>query len=95
MLTPYTDARGITRYEETDIQRVIASKAPRGGRLPGEVSALAFSMFQDGANLVEVVIACARSPREIRQLHTEWLALREADPKAPLPKAARLAKEEE
>jgi DNA-binding XRE family transcriptional regulator len=95
LLRPFTDAHGVTRYEETDIQRVIASKVPRGGRVPGEVAALAFSMFEDGASVVAIVIACARSPRDVRQLHAEWLALREADVKAPLPKAARIGKEEE
>lgn len=85
-LPPYTDHNGRTRYAVTDVERV-AAKRTRGGRSPGDVAALAFRLFEEGESLPRVVIECARGPREIRALHAEWLAMRDADVRAPIPPA--------
>lgn len=72
-LTPHTDARGVTRYNEAEILRLAAKR--RGPGREGEIAALAFRMFEDGETLSAVVIAVARTPAQVVKLHEDWKKL--------------------
>lgn len=69
-LTPHSDARGITRYNETEVLRVAAKR--RGPGREGEIAALAFQMFEEGGTMAAVVIATARTPAQVIKLYQDW-----------------------
>lgn len=81
-LEPFTDARGVTRYRVSELLRFAAKRERK--RDLGAIAAYAFQLFRAGKRLDEVVIELSRTPEQVRELHSEWLKMKDADPNVPV-----------
>ena len=71
-LRPTRDASGTWRYDPADVIRAAAKRGVRGLHTAGDVAAEAFTMFEQGGELRDVVKALRITPAEARRLYQDW-----------------------
>ncbi len=79
-LHPVRDERGVHRYLRSEVERLIRVRAASadkrvtrvGAKLPGEVVARVFELFDEGWTLPQIVRETKLPPEAIRALHVEY-----------------------
>jgi hypothetical protein len=79
-LHPVRDERGVHRYLRSEVERLIRVRAASpdkrvtrvGARLPGEIVARVFELFDEGWTLPQIVRETRLPPEAIRALHVEY-----------------------
>jgi len=83
-LNPTRSSEGAYEYDRTEVHRLLALRAKEGKRRSrpsskgeykdreGRKAAIAFSMFEDGASLRDVVIALAVVPSAVKHWWRDW-----------------------
>lgn len=79
-LKPIVGERGVRYFEETEIQTVLVrvrrTRMPNDERADGALAAAAFTLFRNGADVVDVVKQLREVPEKIEQLFGQWKRLR-------------------
>jgi hypothetical protein len=79
-LKPIVGERGVRYFEETEIQTVLVrvrrTRMPDDERADGVLSAAAFTLFRNGADVVAVVEELREAPEKIERLFEDWKRLR-------------------
>ncbi len=79
-LHPIRDARGVHRYARSEVERLVrvresstdARMTRVGAKLPGEVVARVFELFDDGWTLPQIVRETKLPPEAVRALYVEY-----------------------
>ena len=80
-LHPVCGDNGVWRYDPADVLRAMGRVGLPKNATPGQVSAVVFQMFEDGASLREIVMRLHIDPEEVRRLYHWWRTpLREGAP---------------
>lgn len=74
LLNPSVDRLGRHLFERAEVYAVAQARARRPGARAsdGRLAAKVFTMFEDGAELAEIVIALEIEPLAVRALYQEW-----------------------
>jgi hypothetical protein len=93
-LHPKRGADGVYRYDPAEVIQVAATRGAPGNLSAGQVAARAFTMFDQGGELREIVQALQITPEEVFRLYALWQRSLDDPPPSREDRGARLLDEE-
>lgn len=77
-LHPVVDERGVHRFARSEVERLRRARASRDEertrrpKVPGDVAARVFELFDEGWTLPQIVRETKLAPESVRELHVEY-----------------------